>query len=201
MVLSLNVGAQRAARDALSNRDGSVVALDVQTGEVVVMYSNPTFDPNALTRHGSLAVQTTSRRSTGRHSIRVLIDRHCNGRTASSSASSTFKVVSTAAALDTGTATPDTPYPSSSSSTYLSRRSTPVTSTTSYAAAPSPRVCSVVQHDVRTDRTDLGNAFVPAIQQVTSIPIHRRSIFPTLRRTPASSRVVSNDEPGFAPRR
>jgi penicillin-binding protein 2 len=46
IVLSLDIGLQEAAEDALGDRRGSVVALDPETGEVLAMVSKPSFDPN-----------------------------------------------------------------------------------------------------------------------------------------------------------
>jgi peptidoglycan glycosyltransferase len=51
VILSMSAKAQGAAAAALSGRRGSVVVLDVDTGGVVAMYSNPTFDPTLLASH------------------------------------------------------------------------------------------------------------------------------------------------------
>jgi peptidoglycan glycosyltransferase len=40
---------QRVAQTALAGRDGAVVALDPRNGNVLAMYSNPTFDPAGIT--------------------------------------------------------------------------------------------------------------------------------------------------------
>ncbi len=45
---TLSVELQRAAREALGEREGSVVVLDPTTGAVLAMWSWPTFDPNQL---------------------------------------------------------------------------------------------------------------------------------------------------------
>ena len=45
VILSQTIAAQQTARDALEGQKGSVVALDIRTGEVLAMYSNPSFDP------------------------------------------------------------------------------------------------------------------------------------------------------------
>jgi peptidoglycan glycosyltransferase len=42
---------QTVAARELAGRTGSVVALDPRTGAILAMYSNPTFDPNALASH------------------------------------------------------------------------------------------------------------------------------------------------------
>ncbi len=44
--LTLDLGLQRLAEQALGDYDGSVVALDPRTGEVLAFVSMPTFDPN-----------------------------------------------------------------------------------------------------------------------------------------------------------
>lgn len=50
IVTSLDIELQKAAYDALGDRRGAVVACDPQTGEVLVMVSRPSFDPNSFTR-------------------------------------------------------------------------------------------------------------------------------------------------------
>ena len=44
--LTIDMDVQRAAENAMGDRDGAVVALDPHTGEVLAMVSHPTFDPN-----------------------------------------------------------------------------------------------------------------------------------------------------------
>jgi penicillin-binding protein 2 len=44
--LTIDMDIQRAAENALGDRDGAVVALDPHTGEVLAMVSRPIFDPN-----------------------------------------------------------------------------------------------------------------------------------------------------------
>ena len=56
IVLSLDLDLQRAAYTALGDRSGAVVAIDAQTGEVLVMVSRPSFDPNVFTRKITPAV-------------------------------------------------------------------------------------------------------------------------------------------------
>jgi penicillin-binding protein A len=47
------VDLQQVARDALGDREGSVVLLDTRTGAVLAMWSYPTFDPNLIAVHDS----------------------------------------------------------------------------------------------------------------------------------------------------
>ncbi len=49
--LTIHSRLQQAARDALGDERGSVVALDPQTGEVRAMWNNPSYDPNPLASH------------------------------------------------------------------------------------------------------------------------------------------------------
>ena len=109
VVLSLTQSAQTAARDALGNEPGSVVALDIKTGAVLAMYSNPSYNPNGLSVHNSQFVQNVyndiTRKPDEPLKARAYTERYPPG--------STFKVVTTKAALDTGLATPDTEFDSS----------------------------------------------------------------------------------------
>jgi penicillin-binding protein 2 len=46
--LSLDLDLQRAAANALEGRRGAVVAIDPNNGEILALYSSPSFDPNAF---------------------------------------------------------------------------------------------------------------------------------------------------------
>jgi penicillin-binding protein A len=46
--LTMRADLQETAREALGGQAGSVVMLDIQTGAVLAMYSNPTYDPNRI---------------------------------------------------------------------------------------------------------------------------------------------------------
>jgi penicillin-binding protein 2 len=46
--LTIDIDIQRAAENALGDRNGAVVAMDPHTGEILAMVSRPTFDPNAF---------------------------------------------------------------------------------------------------------------------------------------------------------
>jgi penicillin-binding protein A len=102
VVLSLTESAQRTAELALRGQRGSVVALDVQTGAVVAMYSNPTFNPNGLAVHDPQFVQQSFNNiNSGDKAAlqRAYRDRYSPG--------STFKVVTSKAAMEAGLASPD----------------------------------------------------------------------------------------------
>jgi peptidoglycan glycosyltransferase len=113
VVLHLDSRAQAAARDALGGQRGSVTVLDPRTGAVVAMYSNPTFDPQPLAGHDTRAVQAyydgLTNDPTNPALPRAYREIYPPG--------STFKVVTTTGALDTGVATPDSRYPANTSYT------------------------------------------------------------------------------------
>jgi penicillin-binding protein 2 len=46
IVLSIDLGLQRAAQQALGNNKGAIVAIDPRDGGVLALYSNPSYDPN-----------------------------------------------------------------------------------------------------------------------------------------------------------
>jgi penicillin-binding protein 2 len=46
--LTIDLDVQRAAENAMGDRNGAMIAIDPHTGEVLAMVSRPTFDPNAF---------------------------------------------------------------------------------------------------------------------------------------------------------
>ncbi len=108
VVLSLRADAQLVAKEALGNQKGSVVVTDPKTGALIAMYSNPSFDPTPLADHNPKAVQAywdvLVHAPENPLLPRSYRERYPPG--------STFKIVTTESALDTGIATPTTPFPS-----------------------------------------------------------------------------------------
>jgi peptidoglycan glycosyltransferase len=104
LVLTLNRRAQQLALDQLGSRCGAVVALEPGTGKVLVMASTPTFNPNRIDQSGYIA-------QLGRQSANgcgaALLNRATQGLF---TPGSTFKLVTAAAALDTGKYTPDSQF-------------------------------------------------------------------------------------------
>ncbi len=102
---TLSVELQEAARDALGDRRGSVVALDPQSGAILAMWSWPTYDPNPLssvdTAEAAAARQALLADANNPLLPRTTRELYFPG--------STFKVVTAAAALDAGVAELDTP--------------------------------------------------------------------------------------------
>ena len=53
---------QEVARDELGDRAGSVVAIDPRNGEILALWSYPTYDPNLLATHDFAAATAESER-------------------------------------------------------------------------------------------------------------------------------------------
>jgi len=97
VVTTLDPAAQRIALQALGDRAGAVVALEPRTGRVRVMASTPSFDPNTVPRRQA----QLNRPGFGSPQLaRPVQGLYSPG--------STFKVVTAAAALDSGRFTPQT---------------------------------------------------------------------------------------------
>jgi peptidoglycan glycosyltransferase len=98
---------QQVASDALAGRRGAVVALDPRTGAILAMVSAPTFEPNALASHELAEVQkawTAFQADAAKPLLpRAYRERYPPG--------STFKVVTTSAALASAPELITKPYP------------------------------------------------------------------------------------------
>jgi peptidoglycan glycosyltransferase len=95
---------QRVAAAELGERKGAVVALDARTGAVLAMVSYPTFDPNTLIGLDAGQVGVALEEDPDE----PLLNRTSQ---AAYNPGSTFKVVTSAAAIETGIAGPATTYP------------------------------------------------------------------------------------------
>ncbi len=95
LLLSLRPGAQRIAQQQLGTRCGAVVAMDVHTGAVYVMASSPSYDPNQITTNYAKVLKIRGDCGDGS----ALLNRATNGLF---TPGSTFKIITAAAALDTG---------------------------------------------------------------------------------------------------
>ena len=105
LVLTIRPDAQKAALDALGDNCGAVVALDPVTGTVLVMASSPSYDPNLVEGH----FFSIARRAGGARCSppAPLINRATTGLYPPGS---TFKVITAAAALDSGVYRPDSTF-------------------------------------------------------------------------------------------
>jgi peptidoglycan glycosyltransferase len=95
--LTIRPKAQRVALDALGDNCGAAVAIEPSTGRVLVMASSPTYDPNLV--EGHFAQIQRSARNANCKPPAPLVNRATNGLY---TPGSTFKVVTAAAALDSG---------------------------------------------------------------------------------------------------
>jgi peptidoglycan glycosyltransferase len=101
IVLTIRPGVQALARRLLQGKCGAVVALEPSTGRVLAMATNPTYNPNLIEKHFAQATRTNAPcRGT-------LLNRATAGKY---TPGSTFKMITAAAALDTGRFTPDSPF-------------------------------------------------------------------------------------------
>jgi penicillin-binding protein A len=95
---TLNSKAQQAAIDGLAGRKGAVVALEPSTGNVLVMVSSPSYDPNNLDLGNKFKRLATDTENS------PLLNRATQ---AGYPPGSTMKTVTATAALDTGKYTPN----------------------------------------------------------------------------------------------
>jgi peptidoglycan glycosyltransferase len=106
LVLTLDPAAQKVAMQQLGSRCGAVVAMNPHTGAVYVMASTPTYDPNLIDRKGGYAKILGIRGDCGGAGS-ALLNRATAGLF---TPGSTFKIVTAAAALDTGAYTPSSTF-------------------------------------------------------------------------------------------
>ena len=108
VVLTLQQAAQKAALEGLGRHRGAAVALDPRTGAVLAMVSTPTYDPNKLSSHNPKDIRAYYDKLQDDIADPML------NRTIQQTypPGSTFKVVTTAAALSSGKFKPDTRIPS-----------------------------------------------------------------------------------------
>ncbi|WP_432545630.1 peptidoglycan D,D-transpeptidase FtsI family protein [Kineococcus sp. SYSU DK004] len=97
--LTLDPAVQRAAYDALDGRRGAVVALEPSTGDVLAMVSSPSYDPNRLATHDGAAAREAWASLLADEGD-PLVNRAIAGDLYPPG--STFKVVTAAAALESG---------------------------------------------------------------------------------------------------
>lgn len=106
LVTTVRPSVQAAARDALGDQRGAVVALHPQTGAILAMWSNPSYDPNRMAGHDGGPVREYAEALQADEAEplrnRVMAQRYNPG--------STFKIVTAAAALAAGTS-PDATFP------------------------------------------------------------------------------------------
>jgi penicillin-binding protein A len=106
--LTVDSRLQQAASDGLGSQEGSVVALDPQTGEIRALYSNPSFDPGPLASHDPDQIRAHWKSLRPSSPDSPLVNK---ATSRSFPPGSTFKVVTAAAALESGRFTPSSTFP------------------------------------------------------------------------------------------
>ena len=101
LVLTIDRDLQQTAEQAMEGHDGSVVALDTRTGEILAMVSRPAFDPNVFAR----GIRLAEWKGLLEDKKRPLNNKSVQG---TYPPGSTYKVVMAAAALEEGVITPFT---------------------------------------------------------------------------------------------
>ena len=110
VILSLRADVQEVARTELGDREGSVVAIDPRNGEVLALWSFPSYDPNLLANHDFQAAEAESARLNDSANGKPILARSYRDNFFPGS---TFKVVTATAGIERGGVTEDQPvYPS-----------------------------------------------------------------------------------------
>ncbi|MGZ8716870.1 MAG: penicillin-binding transpeptidase domain-containing protein [Gaiellaceae bacterium] len=99
LLLTLRPAAQRIAQEQLGSRCGAVVAMNARTGAVYVMASTPSYDPNSIQTNYAKVLRIRGDCGEGH----ALLNRATSGLY---TPGSTFKIITAAAALDSGAFTP-----------------------------------------------------------------------------------------------
>lgn len=94
---------QKAAQEGLDGQEGAVVALDPSTGDVLAMYSSPDWDPNLLASHTRSEAAAAAAELDDAEGAPLV----SKATSQSYPPGSTFKLVTTAAALESGDYTAD----------------------------------------------------------------------------------------------
>jgi penicillin-binding protein 2 len=104
ITLTIDRDLQQYAQSALGDFNGAVVVMDPNTGAILAMASNPSFDPNIFdpTNPNSINLSTVIN-----NNDRPLLNRATQG---AYPPGSVFKIVTMAAALESGIFTPDARY-------------------------------------------------------------------------------------------
>jgi penicillin-binding protein A len=106
--LTIDPAAQQAAFDALGDNSGAVVAIDPETGAILAMVSKKAYDPNLLAVHDTDQVLSAYRQLES-DPAQPLQNRAIGGNL--NPPGSVFKLVVTAAALESGNYTPESTFP------------------------------------------------------------------------------------------
>lgn len=104
---TIDGAAQRAAVEAMAGFEGAVVAIEPSTGRVLALVSTPSFDPNLLSTNNDAEIITNYRQLEADPTA-PLINRAIAGDLYVPG--STYKLITAAAALESGAATAETDF-------------------------------------------------------------------------------------------
>lgn len=107
VTLTLNAAAQRAAFEGLSGKVGSVLALEPGTGAILAMASSPSYDPNQLANHDLKKIQEYYEKLQA-DPKKPMLNRPL---VSNPPPGSSFKLVTAAAALESGQYNPNSVIP------------------------------------------------------------------------------------------
>jgi penicillin-binding protein A len=96
--LTINAKAQRAAYQGLAGRKGAVAAVNPTTGAILALVTSPSYDPNLLSSHDTSTIRTNYQRLS-KDPDKPMLDRALRE---TYTPGSTFKLVTSAAALENG---------------------------------------------------------------------------------------------------
>ncbi|MEB3163817.1 MAG: penicillin-binding protein 2 [Prochlorothrix sp.] len=99
LILTLDLGLQKRAEEVLGNLKGAIVAIDPRNGEVLAMVSRPTYDPNIFSSR--ISEEQWQQLQAKEHPF-------LNRAIRSFAPASTYKIITTAAALESGQYSPST---------------------------------------------------------------------------------------------
>jgi penicillin-binding protein 2 len=98
--LTIDLDMQIAAEKALGKRNGAIVAINPKNGSILAMVSHPTFDPNIFSKQKLSQKDWETVQGSGHPLV--------NRAISAFPPASTFKIVTTTAALESGKFSPDT---------------------------------------------------------------------------------------------
>lgn len=98
--LTIDLNLQLTAEQELGSQDGAVVALDPRTGQVLAMVSQPAFDPNQFAHH----IDSKEWKQLVSDPAKPLMNKAIQAQLAPGSI---FKIITSVAALETGTVRPN----------------------------------------------------------------------------------------------
>jgi peptidoglycan glycosyltransferase len=197
--LTLDPAVQQAAYDALGGNNGSIVAVEPSTGRILAMVSKQSYDPNPLASHDSDAVKSAydalvADPSDPLQNKAIEGDLYVPG--------STFKLITVAAALESGDYTPESTFPNPSRLT-LPGTSTDINNAEggSCGGGEEATIATALRLSCNIPMAQLGRALGADAMKEQAQPVPRRGRRGRRdqRRRPHAAVVRSGQRPRHAP--